>query len=282
MSGCCDEPGCRRAHPVGVYLADLSGRVYAVTSRRVVRDNGDGTALFAAAARHDITIQMRRFITASPSWVRDVLGDAQPLPTLGSGAPAAGAYTTGDEQGDPRTWDEVRAAALDAVRQAAARKTSDIVDVVLQVLGEETVSRMTDQLVQDTRIRSMDFRNGAAMDLEPSRELIARWVGAARGMLGDAPNYCETEIELGRTDPDGFEMTAGLAGDPERFVFRLQRAGRLTPHQARIQAEQRADDAEQRLAEAEAELARLRAAHPATPEDHHPGFPDLAKAPVNP
>ena len=54
------------------------------------------------------------------------------------------------------------------------------------------------------------------------------------------------------------------------------------PHQARVQAEQRADEAKQRLSEAEVELARLRTAHPAAPKDNHPGFPDLAKAPRQP
>jgi hypothetical protein len=266
MSTCCDEPGCRRTSPVGIYLADLSGRAYAVTRRRVVTDHGNGTATFAAADRHDITAQLQHFIAANAGWVQAVLaGAAAPAPVMSSGAPAAGVYDrdTGGT-GEPRSWDELRSAALAAVRESDARKTTDIIGVVLGVIDEETVSRMAAELTEETRIRSMDFRNGAAMDIEPSRTLVARWVGAARGMLGDAPNYSETEVELGRADPPGYEMTVGLAGQ-ERFVFRLQRAGRLTPHQARMLAEQRADHAEQRLAEAEAELARLRSRH----EDGH-------------
>jgi hypothetical protein len=146
--------------------------------------------------------------------------------------------------GAPRSWEQIRADALTAARAAGSRRTSDIVDAVLSVVDDETVERMTARLLEDTRLRSMDFRNGARMDLEPSRELAALWVGAARGMLGDAVNYCETEVEMGREDPPGAEMTVGLAGDPERFVFRVQRAGQLTPHKARMLAERRAADAE--------------------------------------
>jgi len=72
---CCGEPDCTRKHPVGIYLADISDRVYVVTRRRLVRENPDGTALFAAAGRHDVTLQMREFIRRNPDWVRAVLGE---------------------------------------------------------------------------------------------------------------------------------------------------------------------------------------------------------------
>jgi hypothetical protein len=76
-SGCCEESGCRRKQPIGIYRGDFTGLVYAATSMRVVSDHGDGTATFAATTRHDITRQMRRFIMANAEWVREVL-EGQP------------------------------------------------------------------------------------------------------------------------------------------------------------------------------------------------------------
>ena len=73
VPGCCDEPGCRRKHPIGIYRGDFTGRIYAATSVRLVRDRGDGTATFAATEKHDITRQMRRFVCANEEWVRAVL-----------------------------------------------------------------------------------------------------------------------------------------------------------------------------------------------------------------
>lgn len=73
MSACCTEPGCRRRAPISLYLADLSGRVFAVTRRRVVRERGDGTATFAATQRHDVTAQMQEFIRRNEAWVKEQL-----------------------------------------------------------------------------------------------------------------------------------------------------------------------------------------------------------------
>jgi len=71
--GCCTEIGCRRREPIFLYHADLSGRVYAATRRRLVGERGDGTATFAATERHDVTEQMREFIRRNPEWVREQL-----------------------------------------------------------------------------------------------------------------------------------------------------------------------------------------------------------------
>jgi hypothetical protein len=157
---------------------------------------------------------------------------------------------------EPRGWDQLRADAVAAARAARARRTEDIVDIVLAVCDEETVRRLAAKLIADTGIRAMDFRRGASMDLEPARDAVALWVGIARGMLNGGPNYSETRVDYGLEDPPGVEMTVGLAEDPERFVFRLQRAGRLTPHEARREAEDRA-------ASLEAELARFLPQEPA-------------------
>lgn len=159
--------------------------------------------------------------------------------------------------GEPRAWDQLRADAVAAAREARARRTEDIVDIVLSVCDEETARRLAAKLIADTGIRAMDFRHGVSMDLEPARDAVALWVGIARGMLNDGPNYSETRVDFGLEDPPGVEMTVGLAGGPERFVFRLQRAGRLTPHEARCQAEERASQEARRAAVLEAELARF-------------------------
>ncbi|WP_327655721.1 hypothetical protein [Streptomyces sp. NBC_00483] len=134
-------------------------------------------------------------------------------------------------------------------------------DALLVELGgrdEEARDRWIEKQLAETGLKAMDFRNGMAMEIEPARELVAHWVGAARAMLGDAPNYTETPIEM--------EVKVGES--PERFAFVLQRVapGALTPHQARQRAEERADQAEELLRIAhdtsnrvEASLDRVRA-----------------------
>ncbi|MFD0358282.1 hypothetical protein ACFVHW_31815 [Streptomyces sp. NPDC127110] len=114
--------------------------------------------------------------------------------------------------------------------------------------SHEARERWIQQQLDETGLKSMDFRNGMTMDLEPARDMVAQWVGAARAMLGDAPNYTETPIE----------MVVKVAEDPERYAFTLQRVGKLTPHQARQQAEQRAERAEAALARVRALAADMR------------------------
>lgn len=98
---------------------------------------------------------------------------------------------------------------------------------------EEARERWIERALAQTRIRAMAFRSGMSMELDPASEMVAHWVGAARGMLGSAENYSETPVE----------MTVGVAESPERFAFTLQRVGKLTPHQARLRAERERDDA---------------------------------------
>lgn len=134
--------------------------------------------------------------------------------------------------------------ALELARQGEPVELSTaeadlIADIAASLVEDEAIDRMAEHFVNETNIRSMDFRNGMSMELEPARALAANWVGAARAMLGDAPNYCETPIE----------MTTSLAGEVEEFVFILQRAGKLTPHTARLLAEERADETEAELAQ---------------------------------
>ncbi|MDX2702184.1 hypothetical protein PV350_04895 [Streptomyces sp. PA03-6a] len=121
---------------------------------------------------------------------------------------------------------ELAAQVLDGDQPA-----SDLRPVVEAVLAEAAAERWIQKQLDETGIRSMEFRNGAHMDLEPARELVAHWVGAARGLLGDAPNYSETKLE--------FDVK--VAESPEMYTLVVQRhaPGALTPHEARQEAERR-------------------------------------------
>ncbi|MFJ9027591.1 hypothetical protein ACIRQP_03545 [Streptomyces sp. NPDC102274] len=92
---------------------------------------------------------------------------------------------------------------------------------------DEARERWIEKQLDETGLKSMDFRTGMAMDIEPARDMVAQWVGAARAMLGDAPNYTETPVE----------MVVKVGESPERYAFTLQRVGKVTPHQARQRAE---------------------------------------------
>lgn len=134
---------------------------------------------------------------------------------------------------DRLSIDELTSDQLDALQDERAELLAE-----LQGRDAEARERWIQKQLDETGIRAMDFRNGASMELEPARELVAHWVGAARAMLGDAPNYSETPIE----------MEVKVGGDSERFAFILQRVGKLTPHQVRQQAEARAEAAEAAIA----------------------------------
>jgi hypothetical protein len=150
---------------------------------------------------------------------------------------------------DPRDWPQVRLAAIDAVTALTGdpHAATPIADAVLAVCGEEAVNRMATEIASTARLKSIGFRDGMHIELEPARELVAAWAAAARTILADAgaPNYAEIEM--------GFS----LAGDPARYAFILQRCGKLTPHQARAQAEERAAAAEAERDQLRAELGRF-------------------------
>lgn len=157
---------------------------------------------------------------------------------------------------ETRDWEAVRAAAIEAVVTATAgahwprSDAEELADAVLAVCDEEAINRMAQEFVNETRIRAMDFRNGATMDLVPSRALVANWVAAAKTWLDDigARNYTETACEFGPS----VSMESRLAGELERYAFILQRVGpgKLTPHEARKKADERADAAVKLLEEA--------------------------------
>ncbi|WP_329126160.1 hypothetical protein [Streptomyces sp. NBC_01353] len=144
------------------------------------------------------------------------------------------------EPGRRHTVDTITPDELDAL--VAERD-----ELLAELIGRdaEARDRWIQKQLDETGLKAMDFRNGMSMEIEPARELVAHWVGAARAMLGDAENYSETPIEM--------EVKVGES--PERYAFVLQRVGKLTPHQARQQAEERAEQAEAALA-AEQDISR--------------------------
>lgn len=77
---CCDEHNCRRKTPIDLVLAELSGRVFAVTAKRVVRNHGNGRATFAATARHDITGQFRAFLVQNWESIALIFADENERP----------------------------------------------------------------------------------------------------------------------------------------------------------------------------------------------------------
>jgi hypothetical protein len=93
---------------------------------------------------------------------------------------------------------------------------------------ERRITADAEALADQTLMRGLTVERGKLeLNLIPPREIVAVWVHAAREMLGDAPNYVEMEVKL--------------AGEVEGFAFVLQRVGKLTPHEARQQAEAERD-----------------------------------------
>lgn len=135
--------------------------------------------------------------------------------------------------GSDREWTELRARVITAAFEVTGNTglAEAAADAVLSVCDDAARDRMAGQLMEAFRIRSMDFRAGAAMDVTAAREIAALWVAAARGLLGDTASHTEMEV--------------ALAGDAARYIFRLERRGHLTPHhQDRLQAGEHAALAE--------------------------------------
>lgn len=124
--------------------------------------------------------------------------------------------------------------------RASGFSIEDLAAVAEEFLAEVSARRWVDEQLEKTRMKSMDFTNGAAMGLIPSQEIAALWVGACRGLLQNAPNYSETKFDGSRIDDEGkFTMETRQAGSPEVFTVTIQRhgPGKLTPHEARLRAE---------------------------------------------
>lgn len=121
---------------------------------------------------------------------------------------------------------------------------------VVEALLEDAVAQrwITEQMAQ-VGIRAAEYRNGTAtMDLEPAREMVAMWVGACRGLIGAGPNYSETVL-TDRVDHlanrgDRVEMGVKVAESTDKYIITVQRDafGAMTPHEARVKAEQQRDE----------------------------------------
>lgn len=98
---------------------------------------------------------------------------------------------------------------------------SSITDDELDRLYEERTVLLAELNGRDAEARERWIQR------QPARDMVAQWVGAARAMLGDAPNCTETPVE----------MVVKVGEAPERFAFTLQRVGKVTPHEARQAAE---------------------------------------------
>lgn len=112
--------------------------------------------------------------------------------------------------------------------------------LVEELLAEAATQKWVAEQTRQIGVRSMEFRNGATMDLEPAREMLAMWIGACRGLIGDGPNYSETPMDLLAKVGDKVEMGVKIAESPaERYVITVQRdqPGTLTPHELRRAAE---------------------------------------------
>lgn len=148
---------------------------------------------------------------------------------------------------------EAAVAALEGVSSATLialgdNPAAELRPVVDAILAEAAAQQWIANQLAETGLRSMDFRNGGTMEFEPAREMVAAWIGAARAMLGDAPNY--TENDLGPDQDDerlygggSVSQTVKVAESVERYAFILQRVGPgyLTPHEARLKADRERD-----------------------------------------
>jgi hypothetical protein len=113
-------------------------------------------------------------------------------------------------------------------------------------------------LANQTALKGMTVDEGAlVLELGPPRELVIAWVDAARKMLGDAENYSETRIDFPR---ESISMEVKAAGEFERYVFTVQRAGKITPHEARRASEAEVADMLAHYSRALNEIYRLRQA----------------------
>lgn len=135
------------------------------------------------------------------------------------------------------------------------RPVEDLRPVVEAILAETATQKWVDKQIAETGVKSMEIRNGATdLELEPAAEAVALWVGIARTMLGDTPNYTENVLEEPAAEREHhglIEMGVKIAESPERYAFILQRVGfgKLTPHEARQKAEAERDDALRIVAE---------------------------------
>lgn len=122
----------------------------------------------------------------------------------------------------------------------------DDVDRLRSAAYDEAVEKYATDMAERARIWSMEIRGGTFnLSLEDAQEMCAAYVATARTMLGDAENYSETRVDFPKGNA---ELEVKLAGELDRYVLTVQRAGKLTPHEARVKAEEERDAARAELA----------------------------------
>lgn len=145
--------------------------------------------------------------------------------------------------------DHTRAAEID--EDTKSELAAENIELRAEVVRLRDVA--ADALANQTALKGMTVDEGAlVLELGPPRELVIAWVDAARKMLGDAENYSETRVDFPR---ESFSMEVKAVGEFERYVFTVQRAGKITPHEARRAAEAEVEQLRARLAELEASNA---------------------------
>lgn len=127
----------------------------------------------------------------------------------------------------------MRLPTLEDPRPADDRVSPRAVLAAIEAAGSDDAA--VEALVNQAAVRGLTVQGGRAeLEVVPPHELAVEWVRAARGMLADAPNYAETTVAF---PEETVSMEVGAAGEPDRYILTVQRAGKLTPHQARRQAE---------------------------------------------
>lgn len=121
----------------------------------------------------------------------------------------------------------------------------NIGQIAEEFLGEAASQRWISEQMAQTKLKTMDFRNGITMELEPAQDLLAGFVAAARTFLKSAENYSEMTFADAREDPNKLSYSMGISIPelPERYTLTVQRVapGKLTPHEARAKAEAERD-----------------------------------------
>jgi hypothetical protein len=121
-------------------------------------------------------------------------------------------------------WDERE---VDATKRAGFL-LGDFTEAMLDVFESKTAEQYGVDIAGQTRLRELAYRDGTLhMELDAAHEIMIALVAAARTILGDAQNYVEMELKS--------------AESLDRFVLTIQRAGKLTPHEARLKAEAERD-----------------------------------------
>jgi len=123
--------------------------------------------------------------------------------------------------------------------ETSAGYSPDELDAIADELLSDAVARQwTAEQMAQTKVRTLDFRNGVDMELEPAQDLAASLVAAARTLLGGADNY--VEATYASTEYSAYSMTVSIPELPERYTLTIQRVapGKCTPHEARVRAEE--------------------------------------------